>query len=296
MREIRITRPSKILFPEDGITKAELINYYEKVAPRMLPHLNGRPLTMQRYPDGIGREGFIQKSAGAYYPGWIRKATVKKEGGTVRHVICDDVETLVYLANQACITLHTWLSQVDAPHHPDEMVIDFDPSGDRDIAGAASGALALYDVLKELELPAFVKATGSRGVHVSVPLDGSQDFDSVRAFARRLAGVLVDRDAGRYTLEQSKAKRRGRVFLDVNRNAYAQTAVAPYAVRARRGAPVAVPLDWSELRRKNFRSDAVTIRNLFGYLETAGDPWKDFRRKSVSIHAAARKLEKLHAA
>ena len=114
--------------------------------------------------------------------------------------------------------------------------------------------------------------------------------------ARQLAGVLVDRDAGRYTLEQSKAKRHGRVFLDINRNAYAQTAVAPYSVRARRGAPVAVPLAWSELRDKNFRPDAVTIRNLFARLETAGDPWKDFRRSAVSLQAAAGKLEKLRAA
>jgi bifunctional non-homologous end joining protein LigD len=250
--DIEISRAGKVLFPDDGITKAELVSYYLRIAPRMVPHLAGRPLVLQRFPDGIGRTGFIQKAAGPYYPDWIKKATVKKAGGTVKHVVCDDAATLVYLANQACITLHTWLSRTDDLNCPDQMILDFDPSGDDDLAGVVGGALVLKELLDGLELPAFVKSTGSRGVHVVVPLDGKQDFDSVRAFGRQLAAIIVDRDSSRYTLEQYKNKRRGRVFIDVNRNAYAQTAAAVYSVRARAGAPISVPLEWSELRKKSF--------------------------------------------
>ena len=291
-----VTRPSKVLFPKDGITKGELVAYYERIAPRMLPFLAERPLVLQRFPDGIARSGFIQKAASPHYPSRIKTVTVKKVGGTVRHVVCDDAETLTYLANQACITFHTWLSRVAALDSPDQMIVDFDPSREGDITGVVSGALVLKEILDGLELPGYAKSTGSRGVHVVVPLDAGRDFEFVRGFARQLAAIVVDRDSSRYTLEQHKRNRRGRVFIDINRNAYAQTAAAPYTVRPRDGAPVSVPLDWRELRTKGFRPDAVTIRNIFDRLDRVEDPWKHFWRDAVSLDKAARKLENLHAA
>jgi bifunctional non-homologous end joining protein LigD len=147
-----------------------------------------------------------------------------------------------------------------------------------------------------MELPAYVKATGSRGLHVVVPLDRKHDFDSVRAFARQVAGLVVNRDPTTFTLEQYKNKRRGRVFIDINRNAYAQTAVAPYALRPRDGAPVAVPLDWTELRKKSFRPDGVTMKAIFRRLENIQDPWKDLRQHAISLDSARRKMEPLPAA
>jgi bifunctional non-homologous end joining protein LigD len=293
---VEVTRPSKVLFPKDGITKGDLIHYYEHIADRMLPYLAGRPLVLQRFPDGIARSGFIQKAASPYYPAWIKKVTVKKVGGTVKHIVCDDVSTLTYLANQACITFHTWLSLAGNLNCPDQMILDFDPSHEDDLPGVTGGALALKEILDGLALPAYVKSTGSRGVHVVVPLDGQQDFDFVRAFARQLAGILVDRDSTRYTLEQHKSKRAGRIFIDVNRNGYAQTAVAPYSVRDRDGGPVSVPLYWSELRDKKFRPDAYTIRNVFERLERIEDPWANFTKGSGSLKSASRNLENLHAA
>ncbi len=289
---MKITRPEKILFPDDGITKGDLIHYYERIAPRMVPHLQRRPLSLQRYPDGIDKESFFQKAVARYYPDWIETVTVKKVGGTVKHVVCNNAATLVYLANQACVTLHPWLSREDKLNFPDQMIFDFDPSGD-DLAGVISGAHALKQLLDEIGLPAYLKTTGSRGLHVLVPLDRSEDFDSVRAFARELAEAIVATNPERYTLEQYKAKRRGRVFVDINRNAYAQTAVAVYAVRARRGAPVSVPLDWPELRKKSFRPDGITIATIFDRLEKTADPWKDLRRHATSLQRARKKLEKL---
>lgn len=290
--EVKITRPEKVLFPGEGISKGDLVRYYERIGGWMVPHLQGRPLSMQRFPDGIDHEGFFQKAAASYYPRWIATATMKKAGGTVKHVVCNDVATLVYLANQACVTLHPWLSRADRPEFPDEMIFDLDPSGD-DFTSVISAAHAFQDLLDELSLPAYLKATGSRGLHVVVPLDRTADFETVRAFARGVAEIVVARDPARYTLEQRKNKRGSRVFLDINRNAYAQTAVSPYSVRVRPGAPIAVPLDWSELRRKSFRPDAITIGNIFDRLKTK-DPWKDFWAEPASLKRAQSKLEKLH--
>lgn len=301
--EVGITRPEKVLFPKDGITKGEVIQYYQSVSPWMLPQIAGRPLSLQRYPDGIDKPGFFQKAAPAYYPAWIRKVTVPKEGGTVRHVVCEDSATLIYLANQACITPHIWLSQADGLHSPDRMVFDLDPStGNLDLVIEA--AHSLQAILEKLELPAFVNATGSRGLHVVVPLIPKQDFDSVRAIARQIAGILVNRDPEAYTMEQYKDKRGGRVFIDINRNAYAQTTVAPYALRARDGAPVAVPLDWAEIRKKDFRPDGATLKTVVARLEKARlekhpDPWKHFQRQAASlgdVHAKLDAMESRHAA
>jgi bifunctional non-homologous end joining protein LigD len=293
--EVKITRAGKVLFPDDGITKGDLVRYYRRISQWMLPYLEGRPLTLQCFPDGIDQAGFFQKAKPSHYPAWIKTVTVPKVGGTFKHVICDDAATLVYLANQACFTPHVWLSRVDKIEIPDQMIIDLDPSTD-DIAAVIDAARSLRSALDELELPAFLKATGSRGLHVVVPLRAEQDFDSVRAFARGVAERVVAREPDRYTLEPYKKNRRGRVFIDVNRNGYAQTAIAPYAVRTREGAPVSVPLHWSELRKKNFRPDGVTMKTVFERLDQIEDPWKGFWRHAKSLERARRNLEDLHAA
>ncbi|HEX5962341.1 MAG TPA: non-homologous end-joining DNA ligase [Gemmatimonadales bacterium] len=287
--QIEITRPEKVLFPEDGITKGELIEYYARIAPRILPHLRNRPLTLERYPDGIHKQRFFQKAVSSYFPAWIHRVTVKKVGGTVTHLVCNDTATLVYIANQACVTPHIFLSRIDKLDYPDQMVFDLDPQAD-DFELVRSTARDFKQLLDELELPAFLKTTGSRGLHVVIPLQHKEGFDSVRDFARELARIVVDRAPTERTLEQLKAHRGKRVFIDINRNAYAQLVAPAYAVRARAGAPVSVPLEWSELRKKNLRSDSVTIRTIFDRLEKVGDPWADFWRSGVSLAKARRKL------
>ena len=188
--EIEISRPEKVLFPDDGITKGELIEYYARIAPRMLPHLCDRPLTLERYPNGIATKRFFQKEVSSYFPDWIRRATVKKVGGSVTHVVCNDTATLVYLANQACITPHIFLSKVDKIDQPDQMVFDLDPQGE-DFELVRSTARAFKQLLDELELPAFLKTTGSRGLHIVVPLQRRETYDTVRDFARELAAIVV---------------------------------------------------------------------------------------------------------
>ena len=289
-RQVAIERPEKVFFPESHITKGELIGYYEQIAPRMLPYLRGRPLMLERLPDGIGKPGFFQKSAPRHYPDWVETVSLGKKDGTIRQVVCNDARTLVFLANQACITLHTWLSQADRPEVPDACIIDIDPSGEN-MAPVVAAAVQLKALLAELEVPAYLKATGGRGLHVLVPLVRDSDYDSVRALANEMASVLVENDPEHYTLAVSKKERRGRVYLDVNRNSYAQTAVAPYSVRARPGAPVAFPLEWNELRRADFRSDRVTLRNALDALKDRQDPWRGSANTAVSADVIRRKLK-----
>jgi bifunctional non-homologous end joining protein LigD len=292
---VEITRPRKILFPADGITKRDLVDCYRRIGPWMLPHLRDRPLAMERCPDGIAGPSFFQKEVPSYYPNWIERVTVEKAGGRITHVVCNNEATLVYLANQACITPHIWLSRVEKLRCPDQMVFDLDPSGEN-FEPVRAAAQSFAELLDKLELPAYVKTTGSRGLHVAVPLDRAEDFDSVRAFARRLAEIVVNGDREHRTLEQRKDRRLGRVFVDTNRNAYAQTVAPAFAVRARPGAPVSLPLHWSELHRKDLRPNGVTIRTVFDRLEKSGDPWRDFRRHATSLSRARRKVEKLNAA
>jgi bifunctional non-homologous end joining protein LigD len=288
---LEITRPEKVLFPEDGITKGELIDYYARIASRIIPHLCDRPLTLERYPNGINSKRFFQKEASSYFPEWIRRVTVKKVGGTVTHVVSNDTATLVYLANQACITPHIFLSKLDKLDHPDQMVFDLDPQGE-DFELVRSTARDFKQLLDELQLPAFLKTTGSRGLHIVIPLQRLESYDAVREFARSLAGIVVSQAPKERTLEQLKAQRGTRVFIDTNRNGYAQLVAPAYAVRARKGAPVSVPIDWAELEKKSLRPNSVTIRTIFERLEGAPDPWKDFWKSRVSLVKARRSLER----
>ena len=290
-REIEISRPEKVLFPEDGITKGDLIEYYARIAPRMVPHLRDRPLTLERYPNGINTKRFFQKEVSSYFPKWIRTVTVEKVGGTVTHVVCNDTATLVYLANQACVTPHIFLSRCDKVDVPDQLVFDLDPQGD-DFEVVKSTALDFKQLLDELELPAFLKTTGSRGLHVVVPLKRRENYEAVRSFGRDLAGIIVSQEPRSRTMEQLKANRGNRVFIDTNRNGYAQLVAPAYAVRAKKGAPVSVPLDWGELGKKGLRSNSFTIRNIFGRLEQVEDPWADFWDSGVSLAGARRKLSR----
>lgn len=201
----------------------------------------------------------------------------------VTHVVCNNAATLVYLANQACITQHIWLSRANRLRNPDRMVFDFDPSYEEDFGSVVSAAWALKELLEEMDLPSLVMTTGSRGLHVAVPLDGKADFPVVRAFAQNIASVLVSRYPRNLTIEQRKGQRWGRVFVDTLRNSYAQTMVAPYSVRAKPGAPVATPLDWSELCDSKMRPQLYTLENIFLRLGQQDDPWRQMQRHAASL-------------
>lgn len=290
---IDVERWDKVLFPDDGITKGDLIDYYREIADTMLPFMKDRPLTLQRFPDGIDEDGFYQKEAPEYFPDWIRRVSipVEESGEDQDQVICDDTATLAYLANQACITPHIWLSRADKLHHPDKLIFDLDPPTD-DFEPVRKAALDLRTILDEIELVSYVMTTGSSGLHVVVPLDRSADFDEVRDFARDLADILADRHPDRLTTAQRKKKRGDRLFLDYLRNSYGQNSVTPYAVRALSGAPVATPLDWDELHDKDLTSKSYTMDNIFQRLGQKEDPWHGMMRRARSLSKPRERLEK----
>jgi len=284
---VELTNADKVLFPDDGLTKRDLVEHYRRVAGRMVPLVADRPLTMHRFPEGIGTDGFFQKRVSEHFPDWIRRARVEIEDGAIDMVVADNAATLAYLAQQACIEPHVGLARLDRPDHPDHMIFDLDPAED-DFAQVRFAACAMRDLLAGHDLPVYLKTTGSKGVHLLVPLDRSAGFDDVRATARRIADRVARDHSDRLTTEQRKDKRRGRLFVDWLRNAYGQTAVAPYAVRARPGAPVACPVTWDELGDIDARS--VTMTNIADRLDRA-DPWAGMGRRAVSLQRVAAAAE-----
>ncbi|WP_328500938.1 non-homologous end-joining DNA ligase [Streptomyces sp. NBC_00457] len=293
-RTVEVHRPGKVLFPGGGdakeYTKGDLVDYYRDIAPFMLPHLRGRPLMLQRQPDGLGGPQFMQKNTPDHYPEWITRVEVSKEGGTVCHTVCDDTATLLYLADQACLTLHRWLSRTDSLDRPDRLVFDLDPSED-DFERVREAARLLGGLLDELKLPSALMTTGSRGLHVIVPLNGQHDFDEVREFARDLADTLADAHPDRLTTAARKKDRGDRLYLDVQRNAYAQTAAAPYTVRAKPGAPVATPLTWTQLDDPDLDARRWTIADAVEQART--DPWSGVMKKGRALGPARRRLDAL---
>jgi len=288
-RAVEITRPEKVLFP-CGISKADLASYYEKVSEAMLHHIDGRPLNLERYPDGIEGQRIMQQRASKHFPPWVGRVEVPARKGTVEHVVAKDAATLVYLASQACITLHPWLSRSDRLDRPDRLVIDLDPSNGK-LSDVRRAARILGELLSELDLTPWAMTTGSRGYHVVVALQRRADFDAVRAFARDVAAVAAAREPRLFTDEQRKAKREGRILIDVMRNAYGHTSVAPYAVRPRRGAPVATPLHWDELDDADARPDLWTLASVPERLKREGDPWHQIASHAETLTGARKRLD-----
>ena len=295
-RTLDVSNRDKVFFPDAGVTKGDLVDYYQRAAEFLLPHARDRLVAMHRFPDGIDGQGFFHKDVPDHFPAWIRSERVEKADGHLRQLVLDDPATLVFIADQGCITPHVWLSRVDRIDHPDRMVFDLDPPGDDARAtfdAVRWTARRLHELLEELGLVAFVMTSGSKGLHLHVPLDRTADFDDVRAFAIDAADLLAQRYPERLTREQRKAKRGDRVYLDVMRNAYAQTTVVPYAVRARPGAPVATPLSWDELGRADLHPRRYGLRNLFRRMAQKDDPWKGMGRRARGLDGPARLLRRL---
>lgn len=292
---IDISNRDKIYFPGRNITKGDLIEYYEKISDYLLPFLQDRPLTLSRFPDGIEGEGFYQKEVPDYFPSWIEVEEIKKkEGGTIRQVVCNTEATLIYLVNQGTLSFHPWLSTTADIKKPNKLVFDLDPPKD-DFEVVIKGAKALRLLLEdELDLNAFVMTTGSEGLHVVCPIRAQKGFDEVRTFAKDVAEYLVQKQPDDFTVEMRKKERKNRLFIDYIRNAYGQTSIPPYSVRALEGAPIATPLKWKELGKKGLTSQYYHIKNIFRRLaQSDDDPWSNFRQKATGIDNSREKLEEV---
>jgi bifunctional non-homologous end joining protein LigD len=289
---ITITHPDKILFPDNGVTKGELAAYYEMIAPIMVPHMRARPVTMERYHRGIGAPGFFQKDVSKGFPPWLERIEVAKKGGTVHHPLVTDTRSLLWLANQNCITAHVWTSRAPDVYYPDICVFDLDPSEDNP-AQLKAATFQLRDVLAELGLPSWLKTSGSKGFHIVVPLDGKSNMGEVAGFAHSVGALLVRRDPANLTQEFHKVDRGRRILVDTGRNGYSATFAAAYAVRAKPGAPVSAPCTWDELQRGETGPQSFTLRNMAARIDAVGDVWADLRRRGRSLTRAIAQLQKL---
>jgi bifunctional non-homologous end joining protein LigD len=278
-----ITHPSKVLFPNDGITKGELAAYYEAIAPVMLPHIRGRPVTMERYPQGIDKPGFIQKNVSRGFPAWLHRVEVPKKGGTVRHVLITDIRSLLWVVNQNTITPHVWTSRVPHLYEPDMCVFDLDPPSDGDPAILRDAALALRDLLRDLSHQSWVKTSGSKGFHIVVPVTGELSTGGVARFANRVGRELVARDPAHLTQEFSKADRGGRIYVDTGRNGYGATCAAAYAVRPKPGAPVSAPCTWDEIVSGSVGPRTFTLRTMAERVASVGDLWGELAARDGSV-------------
>jgi bifunctional non-homologous end joining protein LigD len=285
-----ITHPEKVLFPEDGITKGELAAYYEAIAPLMLPHLSGRPITMERFPSGIGAEGFLHKNLTRGFPAWIERVETPKNDGTVNYLLVNDVRSLLWMTNQNTITPHVWISRVPDLYHPDVCLFDLDPSiDDPDMLRAA--VLAVRDFLTELGLKSWVKTSGSKGFHVIVPLDGKAKMGQVARFAHAVGALLVQKDPDHLTQEFAKVDRGHRILVDTGRNGYSATFAAAYAVRPKPGAPVSAPCTWEEVERGDASPRSFTLRTMAARVADAGDPWADLLENAQSLEHAIQAIK-----
>jgi bifunctional non-homologous end joining protein LigD len=269
-----ITHPDKVLFPDIGATKGDVAAYYEAVAPVMVPHLRGRPITMERFPAGIESEGFLQKNVSKGFPAWLKRVEVPKKGGVVNYPLANDLQSLLWMTNQNTITFHVWTSRVPRLARPDICILDLDPSLE-DAEALRRAALAARDVFDELGFPSWIKTSGSKGFHIAARMGPRADFGKSGALADRVARIMLERDPDHLTREFHKVDRRGRILIDTARNNQGATFAAPYTLRARPGAPVSAPCTWEEVERGEIGPQTVTMRSMAGRLKKLGDLWAE---------------------
>lgn len=269
-----ITHPEKVLFPDIGATKGEVAAYYEVVAPAMIPHLRGRPITMERFPAGIGSEGFLQKNVSKGFPAWLKRVEVPKKGGVVNYPLANDLQSLLWMTNQNTITFHVWTSRVPRLLRPDICILDLDPSQD-DAEVLRRAALAAREAFDELGFPSWIKTSGSKGFHIAARMGPRADFAKSGALANRVARIMLERDPDHLTQEFHKVDRRGRILIDTARNNPGATFAAPYSIRSKPGAPVSAPCTWEEVERGEIGPQSVTMSSMPDRLKRLGDLWAE---------------------
>jgi len=290
---VEITKKDKLLFKDPNYSKQDIAEYYEKIWPYMNFYIIGYPVTLQRFPNGIDEEGFYQKNASDYFPSWIDKVEIKgREDNKTNYPLCNDLDSLIYLVNQGTITFHTWLSSTHDLDKPDKIIFDLDPPED-DFSLLVEAAFNVKKELKNLNLSPFAMTTGSKGLHIVTPIKPEYNFDQVKEFSKKVAYHITKNERDKYTIEQRKENRDGKIFLDILRNTKGQTGVCPYSLRPLNGGPVATPLSWDELSKKDFDSQKYKIKNIFRRLGQIEDPWKNYKKSSASIADGIKYLKNL---
>ena len=287
LQGVRLTSPDKVLYPEQGITKRALADYYCSIADHMLPHLARRPISLVRCPEGRQRKCFFQRHAGSGVPPGISEMNIDGFEDSGAYLFIRNVQGLIALVQMGVLEIHRWGSRVDRPDRPERVVFDLDPGEGLSFRDVVAAAHDLHAVLADLDLIAFVKSTGGKGLHVEVPIERRYDWPTVKAFAKKTAEGMAADAPERFLTKIPKAQRKGRIFIDYLRNDATATSIVPYSTRARAGAPVATPLDWSELV-PDFDPAVFDIHTVPRRLaDMHSGPWSDMNRVRQRLPAAA---------
>ncbi len=293
LEEPRLTNLDKIYFPEDGISKGDLIAYYRNVASHILPYLVDRPESLNRQPNGIAAPGFYQKDMTGHLPRWLKTERVFSESSdkTIDYLVCQDERSLLYIVNLGCIEIHPWFSRVGNLNSPDFLVIDLDPD-DNPFDHVIEVALEFHKLMKQIGAIHFCKTSGATGLHIGVPLQARWSFDEARDLAESLCRVVARKFPTTTSLERSPSRRRGKIYLDYLQNRRGQTLAAPYCVRPRNGAPVSMPLPWLDLH-PGLKPAQFHIHNVPGLIQKRKDPWLGVLGPAIDLEVCRRKVQKL---
>ena len=288
---LHLTNQKKIYFPDDGLTKGDIVNYYNEISDIILPYLKNRPQSLNRFPNGINGPSFFQKDFDVdKIPSWLKTTKVKSDSKSdyIDYLLCNDRATLLYMANLGCIELNPWNSTIKNPENPDWMVIDLDPEK-VDFKKVAETAAEIRKILESLEVESYCKTSGSRGLHIYIPLAAKYDYESVKIFARFIATTIHHQIPEITSIERTVSKRQNKIYLDYLQNNRSQTLAAPYSVRPKPGATVSTPLEWSEVNG-NLSPGQFTIKTILKRIDRKGDLWQPVLGKGVNLNKLIKKF------
>jgi bifunctional non-homologous end joining protein LigD len=289
------TNLDKLYWPGEGITKGDLISYYETIAPFILPYLKNRPLSLKRNPNGIKDEGFYHKDAGDIAPAWMKTANIHSESSDkiIHYLVCNNVKSLLFIANLGCIEMNPWNSVTGKLNNPDYLVLDIDPSEKNTFEQVIDVALVIKEILDRIKITGYCKTSGASGIHVYIPCGRKYDYDTIREFAKILATMVREQLPSFTTMERSLAKRKkNHIYVDYLQNSRGQTLASAYSARPKPGATVSAPLDWKEVKR-GLHPSQFTMKNIKKRADKKGDLFRGVLGKGIDIPAILEKLEKM---
>lgn len=293
--KVELTNTGKLYWPDEGITKGELLAYYESMHKFILPYLRKRPMSLKRNPNGVKDQGFYHKDAGDIAPGWMETADIHAESTNkiISYLVCNDLNSLLFIANLGCIEMNPWNSTVTRLDKPDYMVMDIDPSEKNSFEEVVDTALVIRDVCERAGISTYCKTSGASGLHVYIPCNKKYDYDTVRDLARIIATLVQEQLPGTTTLERSLSKRKkNQIYVDFLQNSRGQTLASAYSARPRPGATVSTPLEWKEVKH-GLHPSMFTIKNIRKRVEKKGDLFRPVLGRGINIPGALKKLERV---
>jgi bifunctional non-homologous end joining protein LigD len=288
-KKLEFTNLNKIYFPKLGITKGEVIEYYRSISKTLLPYLKDRPESLNRHPNGVGKPAFYQKNFSYEIPPFVKTYLRETKDGKTNYIVCNNLETLFFIANLGCIEINPWSSRTKSPQKPDWMVIDLDP-GNNTLDELVQVTLEVKKVLDMSCEKSFIKTSGKTGIHIFIPLGAKYDFDQIRDFSKLLVTIVHNKLPEITSLERSPSKRKNQIYLDYLQNSLGQTLAAPYSLRPTEEATVSTPLKWSEVK-KGLDPKKFTIKTIFKRLKNHGDLWENILKEKVDLKKAIKCLE-----